>query len=839
MTMIQRRKENCPGETGAALIVVLSVIVLAAVIVVSLTTAMRLERQSAGAYVSRVQAGLFAQEGVDNVAATIEGSTAAGSKWISMPGQIVSSTNSLSATNSLVLYPLYSATPDESGETVNLNRLVRSGDGRTLVDGRTDETTSPMNIGWIYVREDGTREISPTINKNNAQNPIVGRFAYWADDESSRIDLNTAWKEIANSESPNHPSRINLTALPDWTSAEADALHTAALNFPFVSPDDARRVNLQLSGQRFATTHRASSAATNPWGEPKIFLTTRLDRLPPEIQQLGENERWKYYLDLTTTDNADPGTFDQLSATKIARTLKHLCELLNRSQWPYGEGSFAQRYGELNTAQIAVDLVEYVRSVESQKKFVTPLRTYYTTGGDFQLTGSNIGGANDRTLVGSTRRPYITELGIWDDGMGVASNGDTASRRYYLLRAEFVVPKSTGLTATDLQNMRFEFVVRYQRTADSFTNIGNENYGNVGKTSASNMSVVETDKYLVCTLQARTSSTYQDPPPQGKVYMRLRVGVDPSAPDDPTGSGFSWPVRDVAPSASDVSYTDSAIYWIECPVNAKGVGGQTAQVSDPRLNKYRQNFQVAASTLGALNSNWLRDVDPSQDRDEGGAVTDAGFVLPSVAAATSQVTSIAEIGRISSGGGAQIPWRTIRLQPAPTGITGVPDWALADLFMAPYFPMNDGRINAVGSTSGRINLNAEVFPFEDTIVRTDGLRALLKDRVTDGRLEEILENIRTRTTASGSIQNALASIGQLSEIKGIADQGEMSEENLRGILDLVSVQANVFRVYSIGQSIKQTPQGKLVVQAEDYLMAMLERDAQGKVKTILKKAISY
>lgn len=840
MTGTRRKDGRFHTERGAALIVVLSVVVLAAVIVVSLTTAMRLERQSAAAYSSRAQAGLFAQEGVDNVASSIMEATKSGQKWVSMPGQIISSTNSFSLKDSLERYPLYSATSDEAGDTVNLNRLVRSEDNKTLLDGKNNESQSPMNVGWIYVRQDGTREVSQAIDKNNVQNPIVGRYAYWADDESGRINLNTAWKEIANPNSLNHPSRVSLTALPDWTSSEADAIHTSAQNFPFVSPNDARRIAPNLSSLRFSTTHKSASAATNPWGEPKIFLTTRLDRLPPEIQQLDESERWKYYFDLTTTDNADPGTFNKLDAGKVSRTLKHLCDMLKREGWPYGESSFSERYGDLNTAQIAVDLVEYVRSIESKVKFVSPLRTFYTESGNFELSGSNVGGVNNRTLIGSTRRPYISEMGIWDDGVGVAANGDSASRRYYFLKAELIVPKGTGITATDLQNMRFEFAGRFQKDDGAFTTLGNENYGMAGVTSPTNMTTVETDKYLVCSLQTRASSSYKDPIPSGKVFLRFRVGVDPYAPNEPTGTGFSWPVRDVAPSAAELpTYASSATYWIECPVNSKGSAGQTAQVSDPRLNKYRQNFEVAAANIGALNSNWLQDKDPSQDRDKNGTVTDASFVLPPAADDKSQVMSISEIGRISSGGGAQIPWRTIRLQPAPSITTGVPDWALADLFMAPYFPLNDGQISAIGAISGRINLNAEVVPFKDMITRADSLRALLKDRVASDQLEGILENIRTRVTASGETLDAMYSIGQLAEIDGIADQGEASETNLKGILDLVSVQGNVFRVYSIGQSLKQTPQGKLVVQAEDYTMTVLERDAHGSVKTILKKAISY
>lgn len=827
-------------EQGAALVIVLALVVFATMIVVSLATAMRLERMSASAYRERAQSSFFAQEGIDNVASAIREATASPRHWASMPGQIISSSNNLALEDQSEIFPLYSATKDESGSTANLNRLVRSGDNKTLIDGRNNESDSPMEVGWIYVRKDGTREISASVDTSNHANPIVGRFAYWADDESTRINLNTAWKEHFNTNSTNHPSRISITAMTNLTETDADELHAAAKTFPFLTAEDARRVQPKLADTRFATTHRSLSPAVNPWGDPKIFLTTRLDRLPPEIQTLDPDERWKYYFDVTTADNADPGNFANLSATKVERTLKHVHDMLARTNWPYGSGSFVDKYGDLNAAQISMDLMEYVRSVESTRKFVTPLRVHFNEAGTYSVSSSEIASTNPRILVGTTRRPYITELGIWDDGMGVASNGDNASRHYYILRSEFVVPKNTGLTGADLNNMIFEFSIRFQPgTGTDYYTLGSSDYGNEGTTSSSNMQVSDNGRYLIFVITTRTSTTYKDLPSSGKVYMRLLLRG--YIADDPRNPDFQPSVRDVSPAAATLTQSaDAANYWVVCPVNAKGSTGNTAQVSDPRLNKYRDNFSAKASTLGNLNTDWLKNQDPTQDRDSGGNVTDEAFVLPQspTTSEAPRVTSIAEIGYVCTGGGAQMPWRSIRLQPAGTS-TNLPDWALADLFLAPYYPMDDGQISPTNSIMGRINLNVENTPFGNSVIRTEGLRAVLKDRADASKLDELVENLRQRTPASGSAQKALYSIGQLAEIKGFADTGETSEQSLKGILDLVSVQGNIFRVHSIGQSITQTPQGKLVVQAEAYEIALLERDIEGNVKTILKKSIPY
>jgi uncharacterized protein (TIGR02600 family) len=61
-----------------------------------------------------------------------------------------------------------------------------------------DSQRLPMPVEWLYVLSDGTLG---ALNADNqfvgavaptAENPIVGRIAFWADDESSKVNINTA-----------------------------------------------------------------------------------------------------------------------------------------------------------------------------------------------------------------------------------------------------------------------------------------------------------------------------------------------------------------------------------------------------------------------------------------------------------------------------------------------------------------------------------------------------------------------------------------------------------------------------------------------------------------------
>ena len=64
--------------------------------------------------------------------------------------------------------------------------------------GDEDDWRLPMPVQWIYVLADGTMGTLDNEDKFqpsaavSEQNPIVGRIAFWTDDETSKININTA-----------------------------------------------------------------------------------------------------------------------------------------------------------------------------------------------------------------------------------------------------------------------------------------------------------------------------------------------------------------------------------------------------------------------------------------------------------------------------------------------------------------------------------------------------------------------------------------------------------------------------------------------------------------------
>ncbi|MBB5031401.1 Verru_Chthon cassette protein A [Prosthecobacter vanneervenii] len=79
-------------------------------------------------------------------------------------------------------------------------------DGTTLSGVQTtggDSQRLPMPVEWLYMLQDGTLGTLDADNKfvgpvpATAANPIVGRIAFWGDDESTKVNINTASEPTA------------------------------------------------------------------------------------------------------------------------------------------------------------------------------------------------------------------------------------------------------------------------------------------------------------------------------------------------------------------------------------------------------------------------------------------------------------------------------------------------------------------------------------------------------------------------------------------------------------------------------------------------------------------
>ncbi len=238
------------SRRGSALLFVLFSVILITLLVVGLLMRAGSENRSSSYYMANADARQLSDMAINLVQAQIDHATSQSStlSWASQPGAIrlFNSDGSLS-----LIYKLYSSdlltttsasalladdipaanwssqpatwtdinapatltqpdgtsrmffpvldprNPSNLASTVNIE-----GFSLTIPPGWSTATTqpAPMPVRWLYVLQDGTM-VSPiagttsrivTVTGASKTNPIVGRIAFWTDDETCKININTA-----------------------------------------------------------------------------------------------------------------------------------------------------------------------------------------------------------------------------------------------------------------------------------------------------------------------------------------------------------------------------------------------------------------------------------------------------------------------------------------------------------------------------------------------------------------------------------------------------------------------------------------------------------------------
>lgn len=223
---------------GAALLIVLSCIVLLAALAIGLLNRVESDRANSSAYRGSAMSRYLAEYTINVVMAQISAATKSDPAlaWASQPGAI--RTYSATGPNLVNVYKLYSSpvmvtNAFPSGDTsfagwnnntalyTDLNAPVISGSGAgartnypildpqatnsvrgfaiTNAPNATSLQPAPMPVTWLYLLEDGTLAAptggtgnSVTVSGATTANPIVGRIAFWTDDDTSKVNINTA-----------------------------------------------------------------------------------------------------------------------------------------------------------------------------------------------------------------------------------------------------------------------------------------------------------------------------------------------------------------------------------------------------------------------------------------------------------------------------------------------------------------------------------------------------------------------------------------------------------------------------------------------------------------------
>lgn len=849
-----RRCRPGGAPRASALVVSLALVVLIAILVVGFATTVRLERGVVESHSAKLQADLFNAIGVNIAASRIQQATAT-NMWMTQPGRIANA-----AGNTVTFYDLSSgpATNVVPNVSVDLNPPALISEGGLIAH----DITLDMPVKWIYVREDGSMIFDPNAAPaySTGSSKIVGRFAFWTDDLSTRINLNTVTATATNSPDPAAwPGRQNLGVLTNLTATDLAAMRSHRQGAHFESPRGALAATNSstlrdaLALHKMDVTHfnHSPESGLNVFGEPKIVLTTRADRA-----------NGRPYFNILTATNADPGINANISSNSYGTLFNTLYGYLSRTNWPIDPGkSFVQKYGATNAAQIVLNLIDYVRSAESTNIIVEASRGSFN--GSVFSWGAGVSGPLG--LMGNSRRMLITQMGVWVSGTAPFTCN---------FRTEVYLPNSIGDSTNTVNlwegNRRMFCEIRGTELGGTGATAPTtpvdqqriEGYGTLegGSGPPANRAILRPGEFRTITMPIPLSTNIVTRP-VGPFYLRATIRI---ANNNNVGA-------DIVPLMQDTG-TGQAQYTLDPAGTTLAAIGSIA-VDDPVANKSRLDWvQTTGNTFG-INGKVGTPVStlgggasgtPQQDTTAGGALTDVGFGFPAVKGSSKNprgmVENLGELGRIHTGGRGRlvkgVPWRTLRLQPRAASDTTLPDWLLLNLFAVPDGARGSSAADAAvlqpssNTVGGLVNVNARIYPFADLptpVVRTAPLLSVLTGNITNLNLTPaaaaaVATNIFNGTLATGSnpgrwygdgaLTNAklYALPEQIAEIQGVADGGEATEARLIGILPFLTTRSSVFSVYSVGQKIRQLPNGEIRVLGESRSVTLLERQDNGTVR---------
>lgn len=353
-------------QRGMALVIVLAVLVLLSGLVVAFFSSVTSDASSSAVYSNDVGAKQLAESAVNLVMGQIVAATNnSTSAWASQPGAIRTYTSTGNTTAQVFkLYSAQSMVQTGSGNLssdvvstwatdrahfTDLNAPVTDTSGQVVypivdptptVEGFSisgaptapSGNAAPMPVRWLYMLKDGTlaaatgNATTATVSSATAANPIVGRIAFWTDDETSKVNINTAsdgafWdvprlnspqdraygsnqtimKEFQRY--PGHPAMTSLAPVffassanstPTLTNAQRDALYSVA----------PRIVAGGSKGGSVDTTANLTVTASTPMSLDSDRLYASVDELMFTVNSTAVNRTTQNASDTNITANA-------------------------------------------------------------------------------------------------------------------------------------------------------------------------------------------------------------------------------------------------------------------------------------------------------------------------------------------------------------------------------------------------------------------------------------------------------------------------------------------------------------------------------------------------------
>ena len=270
------RGKSLSKRLGSALVMTLVIIVLITVVTVGYLASVMLETKTATSSLDQERAYGFAMVGVHQAVAKVRealgpwddpyrnfATNVPAFYWSFSPGRITRWQYSSLTSSNVALF-----SESSTANLVNLNRPMS--DGSYPIIGGSD--APDVSVKWVNLPANPSQAFA-------SNNPIVGRYAFWVDSESAKINLNTAdgtAKYTTNSLGIGSPTEVSLQAVPQITLSEATNIVQIARTSNFQSPREILRAAGVPPGvftnNVFSITAYSRSPELNVFGQPKMAL---------------------------------------------------------------------------------------------------------------------------------------------------------------------------------------------------------------------------------------------------------------------------------------------------------------------------------------------------------------------------------------------------------------------------------------------------------------------------------------------------------------------------------------------------------------------------------------
>ncbi|MCB1225064.1 MAG: Verru_Chthon cassette protein A [Verrucomicrobiales bacterium] len=415
---------------------------------------------------------------------------------------------------------------------INGNNMNGGGELETVVlarPGNLDEARLAMPVEWLYILQDGGVGVlddsfnfveAPGSSKASTTNPIVGRIAFWADDECCKINVNTASDQTFSGKPVYYHAQDKWWAdrPPAYAEYQRFAGHPATVALSSVLYPNGQYStsgSFNVDNSRNSYTYGTSAALATRL----LSYKNSIYELAPRIHTGGSQAGTVIY----STDDYDVGA-PTTTAVAIRQALKerlfpNVQELMFAS--PYGSGGSSASGSERSAFNAGTGNVTLFDQTTLQR--VSAFLTAHSRGSDVSLFGTpkismwpvaaEARGANSRTAF-DNMSAFASQIG---------------GRDYFFRRALSMEGNASTLDVTLIRNqalLNYLDAMLVNQTFPGGTFTGRDGSGG---TFASNYGVdnvrqliVAIFDYIRCTnLYDNLLAPDRDAMPQGNIAQTL------------------------------------------------------------------------------------------------------------------------------------------------------------------------------------------------------------------------------------------------------------------------------------------------------------------------------